>query len=270
MPSHLRNGKDHSFEQLRAAEQAAKQDAERLRQQQQLAEIASRHSAFEQPSDRLGQYNQFPSVGNPISAGYPSSSVGQSSAANYYSPSGDQPTVGYTFSPAALERLRQTHQGIAPSEVFSQAPSTTLASNRSTPIPHPVERQAFAVARREAPPPLMAGSTTPIPTCPLAPMSVHHRGRDMLINPSPYNQVAIRGREMSVDTEMPAQDKLTTISNIFQGQWLLFVNAKEANNYRLMRIALNQAISTQDTLTNIFGMQHMMERSRQRPGLNLS
>jgi hypothetical protein len=66
---------------------------------------------------------------------------------------------------------------------------------------------------------------------------------------------------MSVDTEMPAQDKLTTISNIFQGQWLLFVNAKEANNYRLMRIALNQAISTQDTLTNIFGMQHMMEVS---------
>jgi hypothetical protein len=110
MPSHLRNGKDHSFEQLRAAEQAAKRDAERLRQQQRLAEIASRHSGFEQPSDRLGQYNRFPSVGDPISAGYPSSSVGQSSAANYYGPSGDQPTVGYTFSPAALERLRQTRE----------------------------------------------------------------------------------------------------------------------------------------------------------------
>ncbi|PLW38459.1 hypothetical protein PCASD_10369 [Puccinia coronata f. sp. avenae] len=150
-------------------------------------------------------------------------------------------------------------QGIAPSEVCSQAPSTNIASQRSTPVPHPVERQAFTVTRREAPPPLMAGSTTPIPTRPLAPMSAHHRGRDMSIDPSPYNHVAIRGREMSVDTEMPAQDELTTISNIFQGQWLLFVNAKEANSYWLMRIALNQAISTQDTLTNLFGTQRMME-----------
>ncbi|PLW19850.1 hypothetical protein PCASD_17228 [Puccinia coronata f. sp. avenae] len=64
---------------------------------------------------------------------------------------------------------------------------------------------------------------------------------------------------MSVDTEMPAQDELTTISNIFQGQWLLFVNAKEANNYWLMRITLNQVISTQDTLTNLVGTQRMME-----------
>ena len=64
---------------------------------------------------------------------------------------------------------------------------------------------------------------------------------------------------MSIDTEIPAQEELTTISNIFQGQWLLFVNAQESNNYRLMRIALNQAISTQDTLTNLFGTQRMLE-----------
>ncbi|PLW56937.1 hypothetical protein PCANC_01227 [Puccinia coronata f. sp. avenae] len=108
MPSHLRNGKDLSFEQLRAAEQAAKRDAERVRQQQQLTEIASCHSAVEQPSDRLGQYNQLPSVSDQVSAGHPPSPVGKSSAADYHSPSGDQPTFGYTFSPAALERLRQT------------------------------------------------------------------------------------------------------------------------------------------------------------------
>jgi hypothetical protein len=64
---------------------------------------------------------------------------------------------------------------------------------------------------------------------------------------------------MLIDTEIPAQDELTTISNIFQGQWLLFFNAKESNNHQLMRIALNQAISTQDTLTNLFGTQSMLE-----------
>jgi hypothetical protein len=83
----------------------------------------------------------------------------------------------------------------------------------------------------------------------------------MSIDPLPHNQVALMGQEMSVDTEIPAQDELTTISNIFQGQWLLFVNAKERNNYCLMRIALNQAISTQDTLTNLFGTQQMLEVS---------
>jgi hypothetical protein len=66
---------------------------------------------------------------------------------------------------------------------------------------------------------------------------------------------------MSMDTKIPAQDKLTTISNIFQGQWLLFVNTKESGNYRLMRIVLNQAISTQDTLKKLFGTQRMLEVS---------
>jgi hypothetical protein len=102
---------------------------------------------------------------------------------------------------------------------------------------------------------------TPTPTHPLAPKNKHLRGRGVLVAPTPYNQLALRGRETSVDTEMPAKDKLTTMSNIFQGQWLLFVNAKEANNFCLMRRALNQAISTQDTITNLYGTPRMMEIS---------
>ncbi|PLW17150.1 hypothetical protein PCANC_11774 [Puccinia coronata f. sp. avenae] len=90
-------------------------------------------------------------------------------------------------------------------------------------------------------------------------MNALPRSRDMSVDPLPHNQVALRGQEMSIDTKIPAQDKLWTISNIFQGQWLLFFNAKESNNYWLMRIALNQAISTQDTLTNLFGTQSMLE-----------
>jgi hypothetical protein len=108
----------------------------------------------------------------------------------------------------------------------------------------------------------MAGSMKPTPTHPLAPTNEHLRGRGVSVAPTPYNQLALRGRETSVDTEIPAQDKLTTMSNIFQGQWLLFVNAKEANNFWLMRIALNQAISTQDTNTNLYGTPRMMEISK--------
>ncbi|PLW31927.1 hypothetical protein PCANC_19171 [Puccinia coronata f. sp. avenae] len=151
-------------------------------------------------------------------------------------------------------------QGIAPSEVFSQAPSTALELNQSTPVSHPVERQHFAVLRREVLPPSMAGSMTPTPTHRLAPMNESQR-RDMLIDPLPYNQVALRGREMLVDTVMTTQEELTTMSNIFQGQWLLFVNVKETNNYRLMRIALNQAMSTQDTIKSLFGTEKMMSVS---------
>ncbi|PLW31302.1 hypothetical protein PCANC_25139 [Puccinia coronata f. sp. avenae] len=135
-------------------------------------------------------------------------------------------------------------QGIAPSKIFSQVTSTALASNRSTPVPQPVDRQQLVISRRKAPPHLMAGSMTPTPTHPLAPMNEHLRCRGVLLALTPYNQLALCGRETSVDTKMPAQDKLTTMSNIFQGQWLLFVNAKEASNFWLMRIALNQAIST--------------------------
>ncbi|PLW27129.1 hypothetical protein PCASD_26384 [Puccinia coronata f. sp. avenae] len=159
-----------------------------------------------------------------------------------------------------MEPAYQPDQGIAPLEVFSQAPSTALESNQSMPVPHPVERQHFAVSRREVLPPSMAGSMTPTPTHRLAPTNESQR-REMSIDPSPYNQVALRGREMSVDTVMTTQDELTTMSNIFQGQWLLFVNAKETNNYRLMRIALNQAMSTQDTIKSLFGTEQMMSVS---------
>ncbi|PLW32476.1 hypothetical protein PCANC_18646 [Puccinia coronata f. sp. avenae] len=161
-----------------------------------------------------------------------------------------------------MEPAYPLEQGIAPSEIFSRAKSTALASNRPTPVPQLVERQQLAILRREAPPHSMAGSMKPTPTHPLAPTNEHLRGRGVSVAPTPYNQLALRSRETSVDTEMPAQDKLTTMSNIFQGQWLLFVNAKEANNFWLMRIALNQAISTQDTNTNLYGTPRMMEISK--------
>ncbi|PLW49308.1 hypothetical protein PCASD_02682 [Puccinia coronata f. sp. avenae] len=76
-----------------------------------------------------------------------------------------------------MEPAYPPDQGIAPSEVFSWAPSTAIESNRSTPVPHPVERQHFAVLRREVPPLSMAGSTTPTPTHRLDPTNNPKEGK---------------------------------------------------------------------------------------------
>ncbi|PLW46853.1 hypothetical protein PCANC_06560 [Puccinia coronata f. sp. avenae] len=115
MPSHLRNGKDLLFEQRRAAERAAARDAGRIRQQQQLADLASRSSAPELPlPSAFHSYHELPNANGPAS------SIRQSSANNGLSapgsaidhPSvlGDQPAAGYTLSPAALEKIRRSRE----------------------------------------------------------------------------------------------------------------------------------------------------------------
>ncbi|PLW05121.1 hypothetical protein PCANC_28903 [Puccinia coronata f. sp. avenae] len=61
-------------------------------------------------------------------------------------------------------------------------------------------------------------------------------------------------------TEAPQPpDPAETISDVFHGQWLLFVNAKEQNNHLMMRLALNQAILSQDALESLLGTQCMLE-----------
>ncbi|PLW09844.1 hypothetical protein PCASD_24307 [Puccinia coronata f. sp. avenae] len=59
----------------------------------------------------------------------------------------------------------------------------------------------------------------------------------------------------------PPPDPAETISNVFHGQWLLFVNAKKQNNHSMMRLALTQAILSQDALESLLGTQRMLEIS---------
>ncbi|PLW19253.1 hypothetical protein PCANC_20042 [Puccinia coronata f. sp. avenae] len=128
------------------------------------------------------------------------------------------------------------HRGVTPSEVNSRAASIALASTRSTPVPQPVERQDFLVTRQELqpPPPRETASTTPV-----------------------QNQLVLQ--EM---TEAPLPpDPAETILDVFHGQWLLFVNAKEQDNQPMMRLALTQAISSQDALERLLGTQRMLEIS---------
>ncbi|PLW34282.1 hypothetical protein PCANC_17692 [Puccinia coronata f. sp. avenae] len=142
-----------------------------------------------------------------------------------------------------LDHLTEAHQqydphrGVTPSEVNSRAASIALASTRSTPVPWPIERQEFLVSRRDQqppPPPRPTESTTPV-----------------------QNQLVLC--EM---TEVPRPpDPAETISDVFHGQWLLFVNAKEQNDCPMMQLALNQAISSQDALESFLGTQRMLEIS---------
>jgi hypothetical protein len=117
----------------------------------------------------------------------------------------------------------QDHR-INPAELQSQATSVALESNRPASVPCSEERQVFAGTRREVPPPLMVGSTTPTPTHPSA-----------LMNAPP------RGRELLVDTNSLRLS-------------LLLVDAEESN----IQIALDQAILTPDTLLRVAEIHHIV------------
>ncbi|PLW47440.1 hypothetical protein PCASD_04414 [Puccinia coronata f. sp. avenae] len=137
MPSHLRNGKDLSFEQLHAAKRAAERKAERAQQQLRLVETAGCQGASEQPS-ATKQYgpNELPSSVNQPSSFEPTSTAELTSAtsdklqrvadrssairdsilnklsdpASHRSAAGGYPPVGYSLSPAALERLSRAQE----------------------------------------------------------------------------------------------------------------------------------------------------------------
>ncbi|PLW37916.1 hypothetical protein PCANC_15186 [Puccinia coronata f. sp. avenae] len=113
MPSHLRNGKDLSFEKRRAAKRAAARDAGRVRQQQQLANLASCSSAPELPlPSAFHSYHKLPNANGPASSIRQSSAnnglSAPGSAIDHSSILGNQPAAGYTLSPAALEKIRRS------------------------------------------------------------------------------------------------------------------------------------------------------------------
>ncbi|PLW31564.1 hypothetical protein PCASD_19103 [Puccinia coronata f. sp. avenae] len=285
MPSHLRNGKDLSFEQLRAAER----DAERRRQQQRVAKIVARQSAIEplSPSDYLGEYDQLPSVGNPNSTSYSLSAVGQTSAVGESSvveqhavyPSSvveqnhivdpnvapcDPPSGGYSFSPAALERLRRSRE--QQFDAHGSRRNRPARDGASLPA-----RPGYSALGSFLPGSVHGNRIEPFNACP--PPS----GETALCGLAQGSPASIDGRVYDADTDSPLSphERIPKKGNVDRpltlqpggpqgqgnGQWLLFVNAKETNNYRLMRIALNQAMSTQDTIKSLFGTEQMMSVS---------
>ncbi|PLW10068.1 hypothetical protein PCASD_26015, partial [Puccinia coronata f. sp. avenae] len=128
MPSHLRNGKDLSFEQQEAAKRESKKAAKRAQQRLQRA------------TDRvdLGRLSELVSSSDLGTTKLHNPSSHRSAAGGYL-------PVGYTFSLAALERLRRAQEQqiwisssypqdlrIDPAEKHSQETSAALEPNRPT------------------------------------------------------------------------------------------------------------------------------------------
>ncbi|KNZ44905.1 hypothetical protein VP01_8704g1, partial [Puccinia sorghi] len=62
-------------------------------------------------------------------------------------------------------------------------------------------------------------------------------------------------REESMDVE---NSPLDTVLNVFQGQWLMWMNARDVQNARMMRMALTQAISSQDLIIEMGGQREVI------------
>ncbi|KAA1079704.1 hypothetical protein PGT21_021948 [Puccinia graminis f. sp. tritici] len=140
---------------------------------------------------------------------------------------------------------RPSESGISPALINSRATSLALEtmSNRSTPVPRPVEHQTFAVHTSTATNLTIQSPTprqfnqNPIPT--LSP------------SPAPTGQV-----DIIVDNQ-----DLEVFINLFNDQWLMFIQARDNNNVPLMRAALTQAISSQEVIRDLAGGKEMLSIS---------
>ncbi|KAA1117747.1 hypothetical protein PGT21_022063 [Puccinia graminis f. sp. tritici] len=135
-----------------------------------------------------------------------------------------------------------TEQGISPALINSRATSLALEtmSTRSTPVPRPIERQEFAVHMNTATGHQIQ-SLTP---------------RQLNPTPSPaLNQTpALEGPE-DIIVDNP---QLETVINLFNDQWLMFVQARENQNVPMMRFALQQAAGSQEVIRNLAGGEEML------------
>ncbi|KAA1075413.1 hypothetical protein PGT21_034918 [Puccinia graminis f. sp. tritici] len=149
--------------------------------------------------------------------------------------------TGNAMRPQVAETLR-SELGISPALINSRATSLALetASNRSTPVPCPVDRQVFPVNSTTA-----TGRQILSPT-PLLP----NRNQFAALSPSPA--------PLGLDDIIVDNQELETVIHLFNKQWNTFVQARENQNLRLMRMALVQAISSQEEIRLLAGGAEML------------
>ncbi|KAA1076271.1 hypothetical protein PGT21_000150 [Puccinia graminis f. sp. tritici] len=157
--------------------------------------------------------------------------------------------LGSSLPPINEDDMRLQAQGAQPSElgispalINSRATSLALEtmSNRSTPVPRPIERQTFAVHTNTA-----TGSQIQSPT----PRQLN----PTLVPAMDQTPVPDGQEDIIVDNE-----QLETIINLFNNQWLMFVQAREHQNVPMMRFALQQAIGSQEVIRNLAGREEML------------
>ncbi|PLW43375.1 hypothetical protein PCANC_13224 [Puccinia coronata f. sp. avenae] len=262
MGAHLRNGKNISFEQQAAAAAAARdqQRAEQLHAEQKRTEEQQLAEQYYTGQQYLDQYPSFPACHSRQRSykRYNQRATAWSPPRNSLVTSNQRrtsPWLHYLRATNARSPIRSreslwremdpyTTPALPRSSAFAELESSLpplmgfkeLDQLTGEHPPYDPHRGDFLVTRQELqpPPPRETASTTPV-----------------------QNQLVLR--EM---TEAPLPpDPAETISDVFHGQWLLFVNAKEQDNQPMMRLALTQAISSQDALERLLGTQRMLEIS---------
>ncbi|KNE87574.1 hypothetical protein PSTG_19040, partial [Puccinia striiformis f. sp. tritici PST-78] len=140
-------------------------------------------------------------------------------------------------------------QGINPALINSRETSLALESNRgtstipesarSTPVPRPVAREQFRPPSRPVLTSVPTG-TAPVRTQP---------------TPTPSMD-----REDSLHIILDHHN-LASLTTVLNGQWEMYVQARESRDISMMRFALNAAVGTQNMMQNIVGREEMIRLS---------
>ncbi|OAV91346.1 hypothetical protein PTTG_28002 [Puccinia triticina 1-1 BBBD Race 1] len=150
------------------------------------------------------------------------------------------PPLGEDFLSFPQEEPLPPDTGIPLALYNPRETSLALASNRSTPVPRPVEREPMNLA---------GSQPTSLPTNPegLKPEAPP----DLALLPPIQNPQAV---DSSGPMEfIPEDPELTGLVNLFNNQFDLFVQAWEAQNWRSVRMFLTQAATMQDMIKEIAG-----------------
>ncbi|KAA1101925.1 hypothetical protein PGT21_033490 [Puccinia graminis f. sp. tritici] len=154
------------------------------------------------------------------------------------------PSITDTATRRQAAEASQSERGISPALINSRATSLALEtmSNRSTPVPRPIDRLTFPVNMNTE---TGRQVLTPIP------------------RQSHQTQFPVLEQPLAPQEEDTIMDntELETVINLFNDQWNMFVQARENNNPRLMRVALIQAISSQEEIRLLAGGAEMLRIS---------
>ncbi|KAH9454816.1 hypothetical protein Pst134EB_014877 [Puccinia striiformis f. sp. tritici] len=140
-------------------------------------------------------------------------------------------------------------QGINPALINSRETSLALESNRgtsmipestrSTPVPRPVDRERFQ------PPGLPVPNSVPTGTAPARSQPTRTPSTDC-------------EDSMDIIVDRPGLDSLIAVLN---GQWEMFVKARNSRDISMMRFSLNAAAGTQAMMQNLVGREETIRLS---------
>ncbi|OAV86213.1 hypothetical protein PTTG_30020 [Puccinia triticina 1-1 BBBD Race 1] len=143
----------------------------------------------------------------------------------------EEPLPPDTMIPPALYQPRET--------------SIALASNRSTPVPRPIDREQIDLTVN---PP----QTSQPPSQPINPEGMRPTAPPSLAL-LPYTQSPRREASSGPMDLIPEEEELSSLISMFNEQFDLFVRAREAQNISTMRRLLSQASMTQEMIIDLVG-----------------